>query len=149
MFEPTDEHLNILKHLSMAPWNEADQLPDLMIVSQEFKDLLQSGLIEISPYGSQVRYILSAWGVRLVCQHLTLAERIAHGRTTMLDTNKICERLGVSRTTFERWQRAEASGSSRATRFPKPDIYIAGHPRWELTTLTQWLVERKEQTDGK
>ncbi|QGA36511.1 hypothetical protein GAS19_01660 [Burkholderia glumae] len=87
-----------------------------------------------------------------------VVNRIATGQATLLTADQICERIGVSRSTFDRWVRngegrGLASGSSLAAmldaganftegtlRFPPPDIRIGNSPRWELETFKKWLL---------
>ncbi|MBI0331733.1 helix-turn-helix transcriptional regulator [Burkholderia plantarii] len=87
-----------------------------------------------------------------------VVNRIATGQATLLTADQICERIGVSRSTFDRWVRngegrASASVSSLAAmldagvnfaegtlRFPPPDIRIGNSPRWELETFKKWLL---------
>lgn len=148
--ELKDAHLQILRRLSTAPWHTAGQLPDDMVASSEMQELSLHGFVEMSPFGSRIRYILTDLGNNLICQHLTLAERIAHGRATLLDMNDICERLNISRSSFERWRKNSIDNKPNTTHFPKPDIYLVGRARWELATLTQWIIEQtnKEYAAG-
>ncbi|KVS62778.1 MULTISPECIES: helix-turn-helix transcriptional regulator [Burkholderia cepacia complex] len=102
-----------------------------------------------------------------------LVNRIAEGKAQLLGIDDICQRLGVSRTTFDRWVRngggktgsttlADLVGSSiagrgmadaaanltdGATSFPPPDIYIGKSPKWEMQTFKTWL--RANVTEGK
>lgn len=41
-----------------------------------------------------------------------IVDRIARGEATLLGIDDICDRLGISRTTFDRWVRNGASGNS-------------------------------------
>lgn len=95
-----------------------------------------------------------------------LVERIAAGKATLLGIDEICQRLGISRTTLDRWVRnsggklnshgsiAEYIGdmglgvAPRAmldtspegrVKFPPPDIRIGNSPKWELETFKSWL----------
>ena len=93
-----------------------------------------------------------------------LVDRIANGNATLLGVDDICKRLGVSRSTFERWVRNGSSkleqsagetgfgnpptiarahsliDSESALSFPPPDIRIGNSPKWELDTLKRWLL---------
>lgn len=79
------------------------------------------------------------------------------GTATLLTADQICERIGVSRSTFDRWVRngegrglagagqmvmldAGANLTEDALRFPPPDIRIGNSPRWELETFKKWLL---------
>lgn len=44
-----------------------------------------------------------------------LVDRIAAGTATLLGIDDICKRLGISRTTFDRWVRNGGGKSDRAT----------------------------------
>ncbi|WP_434717190.1 hypothetical protein P5X00_40055 (plasmid) [Paraburkholderia sp. A2RO-4L] len=86
-----------------------------------------------------------------------LVDRIATGQATLLGVDEICTRLGVHRSTFDRWvkngtgKNAQAiskgsnmllamlgSGESSMS-FPPPDIRIGNSPKWELETFKKWL----------
>lgn len=98
-----------------------------------------------------------------------LVDRIAAGTATLLGIDDICKRLGISRTTFDRWVRNGSEQPIRTTRtstllenlerrntmarlmdvpenaaegnicFPPPDIRIGNSPKWELETFKAWL----------
>lgn len=95
-----------------------------------------------------------------------LVDRIANGTATLLGIDDICERLGISRTTFDRWVRnggrktlgTPATLLSRSPNtfkfmdavgnafegnsnisFPPPDIRIGNSPKWEIDTFKEWL----------
>ncbi|MFJ1259020.1 helix-turn-helix transcriptional regulator [Cupriavidus sp. CuC1] len=94
-----------------------------------------------------------------------LVDRIATGRATLLSVEDICTRLGVHRSTFDRWvKNGEGKGTPRAGKnaaaitegvnalhamlgttgessmsFPPPDIRIGNSPKWELETFKTWL----------
>jgi hypothetical protein len=94
-----------------------------------------------------------------------LVDRIANGDATLLGVDDICKRLGVSRSTFDRWVRngVADSGQSRssalrpktledlfpsssdsaesALKFPPPDIRIGNSPKWEIDTFKRWLTQ--------
>jgi hypothetical protein len=101
-----------------------------------------------------------------------LVNRIAEGKAQLLGIDDICQRLGVSRTTFDRWVRngggktgtvtladvvtgiggrnivdAAANLTDGATSFPPADIYIGKSPKWEMQTFKTWL--RANVTEGK
>lgn len=90
-------------------------------------------------------------------------EKVVAGEVRLLSAEQICERLGVSRTTFDRWVRNADSSSApkpstvmgihnshldtaanfaegRIT-FPKPDVKIGKSPRWQFETVVQWLKQ--------
>ncbi len=89
----------------------------------------------------------------------SLVDRIAEGEATLLGVEDICTRIGVSRTTFDRWVRNgggkpggslavfggtgfdDLTGSFREGNisFPPPDIRIGNSPRWEIETFKAWL----------
>jgi len=96
-----------------------------------------------------------------------LVDRIATGQATLLGVEEICTRIGVSRTTFDRWVRngggqpsskslarhiAETAGLSSnfldtaenmtegTIKFPPPDIRIGNSPKWEIETFKRWLT---------
>jgi len=97
-----------------------------------------------------------------------LIEKIANGKAQLLGIEDICSRIGVSRTTFDRWVRnggydKNISGtktlqeiaigsilgkndpflnnvfSSDSIKFPPPDIRIGNSPKWEMETFKTWL----------
>jgi predicted DNA-binding transcriptional regulator AlpA len=92
-------------------------------------------------------------------------EKVVAGEVRLLSAEQICERLGVSRTTFDRWVRnsdsleALRSGSMKVgdtmrsnldmaanfsegrISFPKPDVRIGKSPRWQFETVVQWLKQ--------
>jgi hypothetical protein len=93
-----------------------------------------------------------------------LVNRIANGEATLLGIDDICTRLGVSRTTFDRWVKNgavksvanaalqsgvggnrpyvslfETAGES-SLKFPPPDIRIGNSPKWEMATFKKWLT---------
>lgn len=78
--------------------------------------------------------------------------------TTLYSINQVCEKLGVSRSTLDRWRgvskalgvssggmSAMTSGKNLldamngAPSFPKPDTYLNGAPRWTIQTLNAWV----------
>lgn len=95
-----------------------------------------------------------------------IVERIANGQAQLLGIEDICTRLGISRTTFDRWVKngggrtgrtvgeimashvgvgslfdpAESLGEG-AIKFPPPDIRIGNSPKWEMETFKRWLRE--------
>lgn len=100
-----------------------------------------------------------------------LVNRIASGEATLLGVEDICKRLGVSRSTFERWVRngetkmgvlqSKFSGGSvepeevlfgsdnrgeGAMTFPPPDIRIGNSPKWEMETFKKWLTANVRST---
>lgn len=97
-----------------------------------------------------------------------LVNRIAEGKATLLGAEDICTRLGISRSTFDRWQKkngtlstvtsgakallkerpknslfniaAAAGDDTPSTPFPPPDIRLGNSPKWELQTFKKWLL---------
>lgn len=87
--------------------------------------------------------------------------------TKLYSIKQVCEMLGVSRSTLDRWR--GVSGGSNLSRalgvsstghvamsspgigkvfrdalggtasFPEPDTYLNDSPRWKLETLNQWV----------
>lgn len=94
-----------------------------------------------------------------------LVDRIANGDAILLGVDDICKRLGVSRTTFDRWVRNGGAKSVTGPgygvgmrplsdlvagdnlTFPAPDIRIGNSPKWEMDTFKTWL--RANMTDPK
>ncbi len=76
-----------------------------------------------------------------------LLNKIALGEVELLDGNEICTRLKISRSTFDRWCRADPpiEGDTRTIPFPPPDIRMGGGPRWSVETFKAWI--RKCMTD--
>ncbi len=101
-----------------------------------------------------------------------IVDRIANGQAQLLGIDDICTRLGVSRTTFDRWVRnggGKALGGSKSLAahiatsivgqtvmdqmenstegsitFPPPDIRIGNSPKWEMQTFKQWLRDNTQ-----
>lgn len=78
--------------------------------------------------------------------------------TTLYSINQVCEKLGVSRSTLDRWRGVSkalgvsSGGVSAMTSgnklmdmvngvpsFPQPDTYLNGAPRWTIQTLNAWV----------
>lgn len=78
----------------------------------------------------------------------SLASAIVDGKVELLGVDEIVDRLGVSRSTLERWVRngkAAAAVSfvdrvSSRLGFPEPDIYIGNSPKWTKDTVVTWLL---------
>ncbi len=94
-----------------------------------------------------------------------IINRIAEGRAQLLGIEDICTRLGISRSTFDRWQRNSSlmpsrpgmpsraslfhkvsSDESGMTPFPPPDIRIGNSPKWEIETFKKWLRQNVQST---
>jgi transposase-like protein len=100
-----------------------------------------------------------------------IVDRIANGQAQLLGIDDICTRLGVSRTTFDRWVRnggGKALGgkslaehvvtsivgqtvmdqmensSEGSIKFPPPDIRIGNSPKWEMQTFKRWLRDNTQ-----
>jgi predicted DNA-binding transcriptional regulator AlpA len=101
-----------------------------------------------------------------------IVERIANGSAQLLGIDDICQRLSISRTTFDRWVRNGGGknpgnkitvgslvadsimGQGYADRlenmnegmitFPPPDIRIGNSPKWEVQTFKRWLKENAQ-----
>jgi predicted DNA-binding transcriptional regulator AlpA len=83
-----------------------------------------------------------------------LARAIVEGKVELLGVDEIVSRLGVSRSTLERWIRntrasltgggdvagALASFVEGKTGFPPPDVYIGASPRWIKETVVKWVM---------
>ncbi|WP_394540636.1 hypothetical protein PRJ39_08810 [Lysobacter enzymogenes] len=89
------------------------------------------------------------------------ALKVARGEARLLGMDDVALRLGVSRSTVERWTRAakEAKalmpstifGKERAKNifpprddegagFPAPDVHINKSPKWLESTIADWLI---------
>lgn len=68
---------------------------------------------------------------------MDLFDKVVNGQANLLDANTICERLDVSRTTFDRWV-------TKGT-FPAADVKIFKSPRWQHTTVAQWLRKNSKE----
>jgi hypothetical protein len=99
-----------------------------------------------------------------------IVNRIANGQATLLGIEDICTRLGISRTTFDRWVRNgggkagpltgaqlarggiigsvvqdfSANSTEGNIKFPPPDIRIGNSPKWEMETFKRWLTENAQ-----
>lgn len=89
---------------------------------------------------------------------LKLAADVVDGKVELLGIEEIVTRLGVSRSTLERWVRngraklpagmpqglMSVTGYSTnlfgKTDFPPPDLHIGASPRWKKDTVMAWLV---------
>jgi predicted DNA-binding transcriptional regulator AlpA len=79
-----------------------------------------------------------------------LAKKIVDGDVELMSIEEIVSRLGVSRSTLERWIRKERSLGSQSilgdmidkTNFPRPDLYIGASPKWMKTTVVDWLQKQ-------
>jgi predicted DNA-binding transcriptional regulator AlpA len=96
-----------------------------------------------------------------------LVNKIAEGKAVLLSADDICERLSISRSTFDRWVRnssketplireaireIQGGGARRKSlfpienddeskiSFPQPDIRIGNSLRWSIDTFKQWLM---------
>ena len=83
-----------------------------------------------------------------------LARAIVDGKVELLGVEEIVSRLGVSRSTLERWIRngrssiVDSSEFSDAlanfvegkTNFPAPDVYIGASPKWIKETVVKWMM---------
>lgn len=94
-----------------------------------------------------------------------LVDRIANGQATLLGIDEICQRLSVSRATFDRWVKngsrppkmpsafagisagvggggslfGSGPDNDSSMSFPPPDIRIGNSPKWEMETFKNWL----------
>lgn len=99
----------------------------------------------------------------------SLVDRIADGSTRLLSADDICEKLSISRSTFDRWVKNSANpldalrepvkprslftankanlfpDNESSTSFPQPDIRIGGSPRWDIETFKKWLSSNLTQ----
>lgn len=77
-----------------------------------------------------------------------LASAIVDGKVELLGVDEIVDRLGVSRSTLERWVRNGKAAAAMSLidrmaskgQFPEPDIYIGSSPKWTKDTVVNWLV---------
>jgi predicted DNA-binding transcriptional regulator AlpA len=99
-----------------------------------------------------------------------LVNQIAEGTATLLSSEDICQRLSVSRSTFDRWVK---NGSTQyigkppellnhrpvkslfpkddegSISFPPPDIRIGNSPRWSIETFKKWLLNNLTSNSSK
>lgn len=68
-----------------------------------------------------------------------LIDRIANGEEKLLSRNEICKRLNVPLVTFDKWRRTPSKDKPCENRFPNPDLYIGGSPRWSMTSFKKWI----------
>ena len=88
-----------------------------------------------------------------------LAEAIVNGEVELLGIEEIVKRLGVSRSTLERWvrnSRISVAGQGTLadmtanilhgkTNFPAPDLYIGASPKWTKDKVIKWLMNNSAQ----
>jgi predicted DNA-binding transcriptional regulator AlpA len=92
-------------------------------------------------------------------------------QTMLLSADDICNRLSVSRSTFERWRRIKPDAQSPfspggfqnrvlsdlrtpadveneavgLTPFPGPAMNVGGSPKWDVKGVNAWLEENKDK----
>lgn len=96
-------------------------------------------------------------------------------KTVLLSADEICARLGVSRSTFDRWRKINPSAKSPfgeaggfqtkvqtelriaanfddglgLTPFPEPSLNVGGSPRWDANDINAWLMENKDKRNRR
>lgn len=102
-------------------------------------------------------------------------EEIDVSKTMLLSADDICNRLSVSRSTFERWRKINPDAQSPCptggfqtrvpldlrtpsdveneavglTPFPEPAMGVGGSPRWDVKDLNAWLEENKNKRSSR
>jgi len=92
-------------------------------------------------------------------------------QTMLSSAGDICNRLGVSRSTFERWRKINLGARSPCppgefqtcvpmnartpsdveneavglTPFPEPAMNVGGSPRWDVKDVNAWLEENRDK----
>lgn len=97
-------------------------------------------------------------------------------KTTLLSAEEICNRLGVSRSTFDRWRKINPAARSPfgagggfqtsvidslrtvtdidndaigLTPFPEPALNVGGSPRWDAADVNAWLEANKDKRNKR
>lgn len=77
-------------------------------------------------------------------------------RDDLLSIEMICQKLGISRSTFDRARKSDVPKGSPfikqalgqnvgVTVFPEPTLFVLGKPRWSVATVNQWLNENADK----
>jgi len=93
-------------------------------------------------------------------------------QTMWLSASDICDRLSVSRSTFDRWRKINPDAQSPfgpnggfqtrvlrelrtpsdveneavgLTPFPEPAMNVGGSPRWDVKDVNAWLEQNKDK----
>ncbi|QMT41151.1 helix-turn-helix transcriptional regulator [Neisseria shayeganii] len=73
----------------------------------------------------------------------------------LLGIDDICQKLSISRSTFERLRRNKQSSANSNLRsdefaglstFPEPTILLGRSPRWSATVLNEWLRKNSRKS---
>lgn len=97
-------------------------------------------------------------------------------KTVLLSAEDICNRLSVSRSTFDRWRKINPASKSPfgvgggfqtsvldsprtvadlendvigLTPFPEPSLNVGGSPRWDANDVNAWLGENKDKRNRR
>lgn len=63
----------------------------------------------------------------------------------LMGINEICEKLGITKRTFQRMRLSESEYLKVKERpFPEPTCYLAGgkSPKWSTTEVNNWLLRK-------
>ena len=90
-------------------------------------------------------------------------------KTTLMSAEEICNKLGVSRSSLDRWRRLTGTPSPFGTAgggfqtqvniemrspedlendvgltpFPEPTVHVGGSPRWDADDVSQWVMQNR------
>lgn len=96
-------------------------------------------------------------------------------KTILLSADDICNRLSVSKSTFDRWRKIKPDAKSPygtggfqtqvltrlrtpeeveneavgLTPFPEPSLNVGGSPRWDSSEVNAWLLENGEKRNRR
>lgn len=83
------------------------------------------------------------------------ARKVVRGEDRLLGIDELVERLGISRSTLNRWVKNPKTknninsfsknfsiNSFEINPFPEPVTYLGSSPRWLESSIVKWLIHR-------
>ena len=95
---------------------------------------------------------------------------------TLFSAEEICNKLSISRSTFDRWRKINPAAASPfaggdgfqtqvlsnfrtpadvenetigLSKFPEPTLYVGGNPRWSSSDVNAWLMTNKDKKNRR